>query len=67
MEWKTPHQTPPFKLIKTEHFLPAVKFAIKEAKAEIATIVNNQQAADFDNTILVVMTFFKSRIYSGQL
>ena len=24
--WETPHQTPPFDVIKTEHFMPAFKY-----------------------------------------
>ena len=39
-EWKTPHQTPPFNDIKTEHFMPAFKFAIEAAEKEIEAIVN---------------------------
>jgi len=39
-EWKTPHQTPPFNDIKTEHFMPAFKFAIEVAEKEIEAIVN---------------------------
>jgi peptidyl-dipeptidase Dcp len=42
--WDTPHQTPPFNDIKTEHFLPAYKFAIELAEKEIAAIANTGKA-----------------------
>ena len=38
--WATPYETPPFDEIKTEHFLPAIKFAIQEAEKEIEAIAN---------------------------
>lgn len=47
----TPHRTPPFEEIKTEHFLPALKQAIAEGQAEIDRIVNNPAPANFANTI----------------
>ena len=49
-KFNTPFDTPPFHLIKPEHFLPAVKEAIEEAKAEIEKI-KNEEKADFANTI----------------
>ena len=33
--YKTPLNTPPFNLIKTEHFLPAIKEGIRQQQAEI--------------------------------
>ena len=48
--FNTPFETPPFDLIKTEHFLPAIEEAIKEAKAEIDSI-KSQVESDFENTI----------------
>ncbi len=47
----TPFNTPPFNLIKNEHFLPAIKEAIKVGKAEIDTVVNNPATATFNNTL----------------
>ena len=47
----TPHQTAPFGAIRNEHFMPAFKAAIAEAKAEISAIVRNPEKADFANTI----------------
>ncbi|MDR2971900.1 MAG: M3 family metallopeptidase [Bacteroidales bacterium] len=41
--WNTPHQTPPFDVIKTEDFLPAFKYAIELAEMEIAAIVNSEK------------------------
>ncbi len=46
----TPFETPPFHLIEPSHFLPAVKEAIKEAKAEIEKI-KEEDEPDFANTI----------------
>lgn len=50
-KWDTPFQTPPFSLIKTEHYLPAFEEGIKEQKAEIDAITNNSEAPTFENTI----------------
>ena len=50
-QWNTPFGAPPFDQIETKHFLPAFEKAIAEHKKEIAAIVNNEQPADFDNTI----------------
>jgi len=51
-EFKTPFETPPFDLIKNEHFLPAIKKGIELHQAEIEAIVNNPQPPTFENTIL---------------
>ncbi|MDD4225903.1 MAG: M3 family metallopeptidase [Mariniphaga sp.] len=50
-DFKTPHQTAPFSEIKNEHFLPAMKEAIKQGEAEIQAIVDNKATPDFLNTI----------------
>jgi peptidyl-dipeptidase Dcp len=50
-DWKTPFKTPPFNLIKIEHFLPAFKEGIKQQKAEIEAIVNLKAKPTFKNTI----------------
>lgn len=44
------NNVPPFDLVKTEHFLPALEIAINEAKAEIETI-KNQTSPNFENII----------------
>jgi peptidyl-dipeptidase Dcp len=53
-EYKTPFQTPPFDLIKIEHFIPAYKRGMEEQKAEIAVIINNSFSPTFDNTVLAL-------------
>jgi len=47
----TPHQTPPFDKIKSEHFMPAIEEAIKEAKQEIEDITSKSEAPTFENTL----------------
>lgn len=50
-EFKTPHQTPPFNEIKLEHYVPAFKEGITQARAEIDSIVNDPAEPSFANTI----------------
>lgn len=50
-EWDTPFATPPFEKIKNEHYLPAVKEAIRLHEEEIRRIINNEEPANFENTI----------------
>jgi len=47
----TPYGTPPFHLIKAEHFRPAIDQAIKIASAEIDAIAENNEEPTFLNTI----------------
>ncbi|TDQ18553.1 peptidyl-dipeptidase Dcp [Algoriphagus boseongensis] len=49
-EFATPFHTPPFQEIKPEHFLPAIKESILEAKKEIEKI-KAQPLPTFQNTI----------------
>lgn len=49
--FNTPYNTAPFSKIKDDHYLPAFTKAIADAKAEIDTIVNNEAAPTFENTI----------------
>jgi peptidyl-dipeptidase Dcp len=49
-KFNTPFETPPFHLIKAEHYLPAIKEAIMEAKNEIE-LIKSHQNPDFINTI----------------
>ena len=42
---------PAFDKIRNEHYLPAFKAGIEEAKAEIDSIVSNPAEPDFENTI----------------
>lgn len=53
-EWKTPFQTPPFHLIKIEHYLPAFEFAIESAKQEVYMIANQKSVPSFENTIVAL-------------
>ena len=46
-----PYGAPQFDKIRHEHYLPAFKAGIEEAKAEIDAIVANPEAPDFKNTI----------------
>ena len=48
------HETPPFSKIKVEHYVPAVKAAIAEAKKEIDAITNNKETPTFENTVLAL-------------
>lgn len=49
--FQTPFQTPPFHLIKEEHFKPAIETAIAEGKAQIDAIISSTDAPTFANTI----------------
>ncbi|HPI38018.1 MAG TPA: M3 family metallopeptidase [Ignavibacteriaceae bacterium] len=51
VEWKTPFNTPPFSLIKTEHFKPAFIEGMKQQIAEVDAIINNDAEPTFENTI----------------
>lgn len=46
-----PFDLAPFSKVKNEHFSPAFKVLIKEAKEEIEAIANNTAAPTFENTI----------------
>ena len=50
--WNTPFGTPPFDLIKSEHFKEAVEEAIRIAEIEINIIVENNEPPSFENTIV---------------
>lgn len=50
-DFSTPFHTAPFSKIKNEHFLPAFKQAIADAKSEIDEIVSNPEVPTFKNTI----------------
>ena len=58
--WTTPHQTPPFSLIRNEHYAPAMRAAIKEAEANINNIIKQKEAATFENTIVAMQTASQS-------
>ncbi len=50
-EFSTPFQTPPFSLIKNEHFMPAFIEGLKEQRAEIDAIASDPRPPTFENTI----------------
>lgn len=50
-KFDTPFGVPPFDKIKTGHYLPAYKEAIKKQEAEIDAIIDNTEAPSFENTI----------------
>ncbi|MES2488035.1 MAG: peptidase M3, partial [Bacteroidota bacterium] len=52
--WDTPYQTPPFELIKNEHFKPALEEAMRIQQGEIAAIANNHASPNFKNTIVAL-------------
>ncbi len=49
--YTTPLNTPPFNLIRNEHFLPAIQEGIRRQQSEIDAIVNNPAAPTFANTL----------------
>ena len=53
-KYKTPHETAPFNKIKVEHYEPAFERGMAEQIKEIDKIVNNKQAATFENTIVAL-------------
>jgi peptidyl-dipeptidase Dcp len=69
-EYRTLFGVPPFNLIRTEHFMPAIDSAIKLHNREIDALINNPEAADFENTIVALDrsgTMFNqvSRVFFG--
>ncbi|HQH13898.1 MAG TPA: M3 family metallopeptidase [Bacteroidales bacterium] len=51
-EFTAPFGSPPFDKITIDHYLPAFEEAIKVHQSEIDAIVNNDEPAGFDNTIV---------------
>ncbi len=47
----TPHNTAPFSKIKNEHYIPAFKQALEEARADMDAIVKNGNTPSFENTV----------------
>jgi len=50
-DYSTPFGVPPFDKIENKDFIPAFEEGMKLQQAEINAIVNNKDAATFDNTI----------------
>ena len=59
-KWNTPYEIPDFSRIKTEHYMPAFKEAMKQQKEWIDNIANNSEEPTFGNTIIPYE-------YSGEL
>lgn len=53
-EFNTPKGTPPFDLIREEHYMPAFESGIVEQAAEINLIANNSQKPTFENTVVAL-------------
>lgn len=53
-KYDTPFNVPPFEQIKPEHYMPAIDAAMAEHKQEIEAIINNKEAATFENTIVAL-------------
>lgn len=53
-EWLTPHQTPPFNLIKHEHFIPAIDLALLETRGEVDQIIKSEDTPTFENVIVAL-------------
>lgn len=53
-EYTTKYAIPPFDKIKYEHYMPALKAGIEEQNQQIADIINNPAAANFENTVLAL-------------
>ncbi len=53
-KFETPFGIPPFEKIKTEHFLPAMKEAMKLHIEEIESIITNSEPPSFENTIVAL-------------
>jgi peptidyl-dipeptidase Dcp len=51
-KYDTPYEVPPFDKILSVHYLPALDSGIAIHKQEIEVIINNTEAANFENTIL---------------
>ena len=49
--WDTPHETPPFHLIESKHFKPAIEEAIRSALSEVHSISENIEKPTFGNTL----------------
>ncbi len=51
-DWDTPYGVPPFDQIDDADYLPALKRGVLDLRAEIAAIVENEEEASFENTII---------------
>lgn len=52
--WTTPFESPPFDLIRAEHFRPAYERALAEHRSEVEAIASSADAPSFENTIVAL-------------
>ncbi len=50
-EYSTPFKTPPFQLIKFEHYIPAFLKGMEDQKKDVEAIITSQEEPSFANTI----------------
>ncbi|MDR0419111.1 MAG: M3 family metallopeptidase [Prevotellaceae bacterium] len=50
-DFNAPHGAVPFDKIKTEHYMPAFKYSIEQARKELDAITNSKEEPTFANTI----------------
>ncbi|MEP2706113.1 MAG: M3 family metallopeptidase [Roseibium sp.] len=53
-DWNTPFELPPFETIEPQHYEEAFETAMKEARADIDAIADQETAATFDNTVIAM-------------
>ena len=53
-DYQTPFGVPPFEQIQTKHYMPAFIKGMEEQMAEVKAIVENKEAATFENTIVAL-------------
>lgn len=51
-EFTTPYGSAPFEAIQNDHFIPAFKTCIDQAKMDVDNIVKNPEAPSFENTLV---------------
>ncbi|MCH5329748.1 MAG: M3 family metallopeptidase [Alistipes sp.] len=51
-EWNTPYEVPPFDIVESRHYEPALEYAMAVHSAEIDAIVRNNDEPAFENVIL---------------
>ena len=53
-DYNTPYEIPPFEDIQIDDYIPAMNAGIEEQNANVQAIINCQDSATFDNTILAL-------------
>lgn len=53
-EYNTPFEIPPFEQVKPEDYMPALREAIEQQRAEVNAITSNPEEPTFENTILAL-------------